>query len=139
MKILYVTNMYPVRDYIYYGIHVKEQIECLRNNHNIKDIVYFIDGRKSKFNYLLSIFKANYLIYKAKIDYTLEGRFNEAGGFGDSKTVIFTSKGPTDFSSKSLYQYHADAFGQLLILETVYRKDAGFASCFYIQDENANK
>ncbi|MVN22040.1 glycosyltransferase family 4 protein [Mucilaginibacter arboris] len=62
MKILFITNMYPVRDYIYFGIHVKEQIEAIENIFDIKKEIYFINGRASKWNYLKSIFKINSLI-----------------------------------------------------------------------------
>ena len=68
MKVLYVTNMYPYESYPYYGIHVKEQIDSIKNNDDVTAIMLFINGRASRLNYLLSIIKANYLIYKHKVD-----------------------------------------------------------------------
>ncbi len=68
MKVLYVTNMYPYKSYAYFGIHVKEQIDSIRNEYGITDTVLFINGRVSKWNYMLSIIKANYLVYKSKAD-----------------------------------------------------------------------
>ncbi|MBG6236757.1 glycosyltransferase involved in cell wall biosynthesis [Pedobacter sp. CAN_A7] len=55
MKVLYVTNMYPVEDYIYFGIHVKEQIEAIATQGDIETEVYFINGRAKKWNYFNSI------------------------------------------------------------------------------------
>ena len=60
--------MYPYECYSYYGIHVKEQIDSIRNKHGVTDTVLFINGRISKLSYLLSIVKANYLVYKGKVD-----------------------------------------------------------------------
>lgn len=56
MKILYVTNMYPTADHIYNGIHVKEQIEHLVSKYHFEHEIYFINGRKSRLNYIKSIF-----------------------------------------------------------------------------------
>ncbi|WP_432710814.1 glycosyltransferase family 4 protein [Pedobacter sp.] len=55
MKVLYITNMYPVEDYIYFGIHVKEQIEAIASHNGVEVEIYFINGRAKKWNYLKSI------------------------------------------------------------------------------------
>jgi teichuronic acid biosynthesis glycosyltransferase TuaC len=55
MKVLFITNMYPVPDYIYFGIHVKEQIDALKKDEGVEGDVYFINGRESKLNYFKSI------------------------------------------------------------------------------------
>lgn len=55
MKILLITNMYPVPDYIYFGIHVKEQIDALKKDKDVHADIYFINGREKKVNYLNSI------------------------------------------------------------------------------------
>jgi teichuronic acid biosynthesis glycosyltransferase TuaC len=55
MKVLYVTNMYPVEDYIYFGIHVKEQIEAIASHADVDVEIYFINGRAKKWNYFKSI------------------------------------------------------------------------------------
>ncbi|WP_316809597.1 glycosyltransferase family 4 protein [Pedobacter agri] len=52
MKILFITNMFPVEDYQSFGIHVKEQIESLKN---VESDIFFINGRESKVNYFKSI------------------------------------------------------------------------------------
>lgn len=64
-KILFITNMYPYSGYIYYGIHVKEQIDFLNKNNNILSSIYFINAHKNgKIEYIKSIFK---IIHKLKI------------------------------------------------------------------------
>lgn len=68
MKILYVTNMYPTPDFIYNGIHVNEQILYLTQKYSLEYQVEFINGRKSKFNYIKSIFTINKLISKNNFD-----------------------------------------------------------------------
>jgi teichuronic acid biosynthesis glycosyltransferase TuaC len=68
MKVFYITNMYPTDDFIYNGIHVKEQIDYLVAEYNIDYEIYFINGRKSKFNYIKSIFLINSLIKKEHFD-----------------------------------------------------------------------
>ncbi|HKG05243.1 MAG TPA: glycosyltransferase family 4 protein [Pedobacter sp.] len=55
MKVLFITNMFPVPDYIYFGIHVKEQIEAIEKVVNLEKEVYFINGREKKWNYFKSI------------------------------------------------------------------------------------
>lgn len=47
--------MYPVPDYIYFGIHVQEQIEALKAEKDLTAEVYFINGREKKSNYFKSI------------------------------------------------------------------------------------
>jgi glycosyltransferase involved in cell wall biosynthesis len=69
MKILIVTNMWPIPSHQYYGIFVKEQIECLEKNYSdLHTDVFFINGKKNKFNYLLSIFKINWKLLNNKYD-----------------------------------------------------------------------
>lgn len=79
MKVLYVTNMFPVTDYIYFGIHVKEQIEAIAAI-GVEKKVYFINGRESKANYLKSIAGIRELLKQEKFDlihihYGLAGLF----------------------------------------------------------------
>jgi teichuronic acid biosynthesis glycosyltransferase TuaC len=68
MKILYITNMFPTEDHIYNGIHVKEQIDAMKNKYSLDYQLEFINGRKSKLNYLKSIYKINKIISKKKFD-----------------------------------------------------------------------
>lgn len=68
MKVLFITNMYPVPDYIYFGIHVKEQIDALKKDEGVEGDVYFINGRESKLNYFKSISALRNKIENGKYD-----------------------------------------------------------------------
>ena len=68
MKVLFVTNMYPVKDFIYFGIHVKEQIEAIKSNNGIDNEVYFINGRENKLNYFKSIWNIRKMVNNNKFD-----------------------------------------------------------------------
>ena len=72
--------MFPIESHSYYGIHVKEQIDSLKKEFFLNAIIHFINGKNSKLNYLYSVIKANYLIFKEKVDiihihYGLSGIF----------------------------------------------------------------
>lgn len=54
MKVLVVTNMYPMDGHPYYGIFVKEQVDSLKEAGCDVD-VFFINGRESKLNYVRTI------------------------------------------------------------------------------------
>lgn len=60
--------MYPTPDHIYNGIHVKEQIDALTETYSVEHKIIFINGRKSKANYIKSIFNINKLIFRNKFD-----------------------------------------------------------------------
>ena len=61
MKVLTITNMWPCPEAPYYGIFVKEQVESLKKHHpEVDNEVLFINGKKSKLNYILSIFQINW-------------------------------------------------------------------------------
>lgn len=60
--------MYPTPDFIYNGIHVKEQILYLTQKYSLDYQVEFINGSKSKFNYIKSIFTVNKLIRNNNFD-----------------------------------------------------------------------
>ena len=51
MKVLVVTNMYPTEDRPHFGVFVKDQAESLRQQGVDVDVL-FMDGRRSKLNYL---------------------------------------------------------------------------------------
>jgi teichuronic acid biosynthesis glycosyltransferase TuaC len=68
MKILYVTNMLPVADYIYFGIHVQEQINDLKKVAKIDNSIYFINGRDNKWNYFKSISEIKKIVEKEHFD-----------------------------------------------------------------------
>jgi len=103
MKILTVTNMWPNTKNPYYGIFVKEQVEALYANTNISNRVFFIDGKKSRLNYLYSLIKINWLILFNKFDvihvhYALSGLFLLFNPFV-KKRVIITLHG-SDYHAK---------------------------------------
>lgn len=60
--------MYPVADYIYFGIHVKEQIESIASYGDVKVEIYFINGRAKKWNYFKSIADIRAKLKKGKFD-----------------------------------------------------------------------
>jgi glycosyltransferase involved in cell wall biosynthesis len=51
MKVLVVTNMYPTPEMPSFGTFVREQVESLRKE-GVEADVFFVNGRKSIFNYL---------------------------------------------------------------------------------------
>jgi glycosyltransferase involved in cell wall biosynthesis len=51
MKVLVVTNMYPIPEMPSFGTFVREQVESLRKE-GVEVDVFFVNGRKSVFNYL---------------------------------------------------------------------------------------
>jgi glycosyltransferase involved in cell wall biosynthesis len=60
--------MYPSADHIHDGIFIKEQIEYNEKKYGIQCKIYFIDGIRSKFNYIKSIIAINYLLRKERFD-----------------------------------------------------------------------
>ncbi|WP_170916739.1 glycosyltransferase [Dyadobacter psychrophilus] len=68
MRVLFITNMFPVADYIYFGIHVKEQIESLQKYNDVDAEVFFINGRESKANYMDSVLKIRSKIQTGNFD-----------------------------------------------------------------------
>lgn len=105
MKVLTVTNMWPIQNSPYYGIFVKEQVEALNKYFpEITNRVYFINGKKSKLNYLWSIIRLNWLITFNKYDaihihYALSGIFLLFNPFY-RKGIVLTMHG-SDFNAKN--------------------------------------
>jgi len=108
MKVFTVTNMWPLKDFPYYGVFVKEQVEALQKHYpNINNKIYFINGKKNKLNYIWSIFNINWLLLINKYDvihihYALSGIFLLFNPFRKSR-VILTLHG-SDFYSKNFYK-----------------------------------
>ncbi len=80
MKIFYVTNMYPNADNLTYGIFVKEQIDAISNCMPISYEVYAINGIKSNWEYVKSVWKIRSKIKNGDFDlihihYGLSGLF----------------------------------------------------------------
>ncbi|KRD61879.1 hypothetical protein ASE40_10190 [Flavobacterium sp. Root935] len=81
MKILFVTNMFPTKSHIYYGIHVREQMEGLMKKNDITGLLYFINALENgKIEYIKALFKIRKTISKFKpeiihIHYGLAGLF----------------------------------------------------------------
>ncbi|MEO2072881.1 MAG: glycosyltransferase family 4 protein [Zunongwangia sp.] len=69
MKVLTITNMYPIHEHKYYGIFVKEQVNSLKQYYpEITSNLIFINGFKTKLNYLKSIFSINFHLLFNKYD-----------------------------------------------------------------------
>ncbi len=69
MRVLFVTNMYPIQSMSYFGIFVKEQIEHLQKNCDVESEVYFINARdRGKLEYLKSMFRLPKLIRSLQAD-----------------------------------------------------------------------
>ena len=52
MRVLCITNMWPIPSHPYYGIFVKEQIEGIQKYYKNVDVeIYFINGKEFKLNY----------------------------------------------------------------------------------------
>jgi glycosyltransferase involved in cell wall biosynthesis len=98
--------MYPTQDYIYNGIHVKEQTDYLTYKYDLDSRIYFINGRKSTINYLKSIFSLNLFIKQNKfnvihIHFGLTGLFLLFNPFIRTPTIL-TIHG-SDISSSKLF------------------------------------
>jgi glycosyltransferase involved in cell wall biosynthesis len=81
MKVLFVSNMFPVKKHIYYGIHVKEQIDGLKKSFGINSQLHFINALENgKIEYIKAIFRIKRTISKFKpeiihVHYGLSGLF----------------------------------------------------------------
>lgn len=85
--------MYPSKDKIYSGIFIKEQIEAFALKYPVNYKICLIDGKKSNFNYLKSIFSINFLIRKEKFDlihihFGLSGMFMLFSFFLDTPVIV---------------------------------------------------
>ena len=67
MKILAVTNMYPQPDQPAFGTFVRDQVEALRRK-GVEIDVLFVDGRKSRLNYLWGIFRFWGRLFRRRYD-----------------------------------------------------------------------
>jgi teichuronic acid biosynthesis glycosyltransferase TuaC len=56
MRVLVVTNMYPTPEQPAFGTFVKDQVEELRKK-GVEIDVFFVNGRKSRWNYVWGIFR----------------------------------------------------------------------------------
>lgn len=109
LKILFVTNMFPVKENPYYGIFVQEQINGLHKNYNIDYEVYFIKGMKGKWHYLISIFKINSLLRKKTFDlihvhYGISGMFLLLNPFIKTPVIMTLHSGEIDTRKRNYVQ-----------------------------------
>ncbi len=58
MNVLYVTNCYPTAEMPWYGIFVKREVESI-SDMGVKTDLLFINGRRSRLEYVTSIAKIN--------------------------------------------------------------------------------
>ena len=80
MKVLYITNMFPNKRDITYGVFVKEQIDAVEKIEKIEKDIYVIEGKRGFVEYIRSIFIIPKLIAANKYDlihihYGLSGLF----------------------------------------------------------------
>lgn len=105
MKVLTVTNMWPMPESPYYGIFVKEQVEALKSHYpEVNNRVYFINGRNHKMAYLWSMLKINWLLVFNKYDvvhihYALSGIFLLLNPF--IRIPVVTTLHGSDFNTQS--------------------------------------
>lgn len=64
---LVITNMYPYDKFPFYGMVVKEEVDCLRQK-DVKTEVLFINGRENRWNYLKGMFKLLRLLSSQRFD-----------------------------------------------------------------------
>ena len=64
---LIITNMYPYKKFPFYGMVVKEEVDCLRQE-GVGTEVLFINGRQSRWNYLKGMFKLARLLAWRRFD-----------------------------------------------------------------------
>jgi len=67
VRVLVVTNMYPTPEQPAFGTFVKDDVEALRRV-GIEIDVLFIDGPKSRLNYLWGIFRFWWMLLKSRYD-----------------------------------------------------------------------
>jgi teichuronic acid biosynthesis glycosyltransferase TuaC len=121
MKILYVTNMFPNKRNMNFGIFIKEQIDYYAKIHAPEYEVYFVDGKKSKLNYIKSIFNVNKLIRKNNYDlvhihFGLSGIFLLFNPF--IKTPVIVTLHGSDIQS-----YNKEGLTQKISKKVVSRSD----------------
>lgn len=121
MKVLYVTNMYPWVKNPYYGIFVREQIEGLKKHFTLDEKVYFINGRKNRLSYLISIFSINFHLLLNKYDiihvhYGLSGLFAIFNPFIKTPIIVTLHSGDIDPKKSK--------FVQIFLTKVLLRKTA---------------
>jgi teichuronic acid biosynthesis glycosyltransferase TuaC len=67
MKVLVVTNMYPTREWPAFGTFVHDQVEALRRD-GVEVDVFFVNGRKSVWNYLWGVFRLWWFLLGRRYD-----------------------------------------------------------------------
>lgn len=121
MNVLFITNMYPIPKYQYYGIHVKEQIEAVAENCEIESDLYFINGFEKKTNYFKSVFSIRNLVEKNQPD-IVHVHFGLSGFFlmffKPRKSKIVMTLHGSDFNTKN--------FLKKRIMNRIFKKVDGF-------------
>lgn len=107
MKVLTITNMWPIPEHSYFGVFVEEQVAALQKYYpEIENKVIFINGFVHKYNYILSILKINWhLLFNSYDIIHLHSAY--AGLFllfaKKKKNVIITLHG-SDITNAKLYK-----------------------------------
>lgn len=112
MKILLVTNMFPNVDNPYYGIFIKEQMDSICNYFpEITYDVYFIEGYKSKFAYLKSVYEIHNILNRKQYDlihihYGFSGLFLLKGMHKKIPVVVTLHGGDIQMAQKKWIQVY---------------------------------
>lgn len=121
MRVLFVTNMYPISQHKYYGIHVKEQIEAVTENCRIESEMYFINGFEKKTNYLKSVFSLKNLLKKKQPD-IIHIHFGLSGFF----LLFFKPRKSKVVMTLHGSDFNATDFVKKKIMNKIFRKVDGF-------------
>lgn len=107
MRVLVITNMFPIPEHKYFGIFVKEQVEALSKYYpDLYINTIFINGFSSKFNYLKSVFSINYHLIFNKYDvihihFGLSGLFSLFNPFLKTPIVTMLHSADTDIKKST--------------------------------------
>lgn len=121
MKVLYITNNYPTKQFPVFGIFVKEQIDSLAEL-GINNEIFFINGReKGKFEYIRSIFRLRSFLKDKKYDLIhchhalsalcliLSGRMRKF------KTIMSYQSNPVNEQGNYIYKFVKNSFDAVII------------------------
>ena len=87
MRILVLTNMYPIPERPWYGIFVQEQVEDLRQL-GLDVSVAFINGRSSRANYLRGAAKLRHLLRRRQPFDLVHAHYGLTGAVGASQRQV---------------------------------------------------
>jgi glycosyltransferase involved in cell wall biosynthesis len=121
MKVLYITNNYPTKQFPVFGIFVKEQIDSLAEL-GINNEIFFINGReKGKFEYIRSIFRLRSFLKDKKYDlihchHALSALcLIMSGRMRNFKTIMSYQSNPVNEQGNYIYKFVKNSFDAVII------------------------